>query len=95
MLMLAFLGPEQRHWVLPLSLLAGAGTAIAYLIPLSMMADVIEVDEWTTGLRREGVFYGFMVVLQKLSTALVFFIVGHTLSIAWEAFISNFVVSLG
>jgi GPH family glycoside/pentoside/hexuronide:cation symporter len=44
-----------------------------------MMPDVIEYDELKTGQRREGIFYGFMVLLQKLGLALGLFIVGLTL----------------
>jgi len=32
------------------------GVSTAYLIPWSMMPDVIELDELTTGQRREGIF---------------------------------------
>jgi GPH family glycoside/pentoside/hexuronide:cation symporter len=44
-----------------------------------MMPDVIELDELHTGQRREGVFYGFMVFLQKLGLALGLFLVGLAL----------------
>lgn len=50
--------------------LAGVGLAIGYLIPWSMLPDVIELDELKTGQRREGVFYGFFVFLQKLGISL-------------------------
>ena len=35
-----------------------------------MLPDVIDVDELNTGLRREGVYYGFFVFLQKLGISL-------------------------
>jgi GPH family glycoside/pentoside/hexuronide:cation symporter len=35
-------------------------------VPWSMLPDVIELDELETGQRREGLFYGFFVFLQKL-----------------------------
>jgi GPH family glycoside/pentoside/hexuronide:cation symporter len=44
-----------------------------------MIPDVIELDELKTGQRREGVFYGFMVLLQKLGLALGLFLVGISL----------------
>ena len=62
-----------RGSVLPLFVLgplAGAGLAIGYLIPWSMLPDVIELDELETGQRREGIFYGFFVFLQKLGISL-------------------------
>jgi GPH family glycoside/pentoside/hexuronide:cation symporter len=47
-----------------------------------MMPDVIELDELKTGQRREGIFYGFMVLLQKVGLAVGLFLVGHTLELA-------------
>jgi GPH family glycoside/pentoside/hexuronide:cation symporter len=44
-----------------------------------MMPDVIELDELQTGQRREGVFYGFMVLLQKFGLAFGLFLVGIAL----------------
>ncbi len=79
---LYFITPATKYLILPLSVMAGAGAAVAYLIPWSMMPDVIEFDELTTGLRREGIFYGFMVFLQKTSIAVAIFLVGRGLSLA-------------
>jgi GPH family glycoside/pentoside/hexuronide:cation symporter len=62
-----------------MAVLAGVGVATAYLVPWSMMPDVIELDELRTGRRREGVFYGFMVLLQKLGLALGLFLVAQSL----------------
>lgn len=62
-----------RGMIAPLyiiSPLAGIGVAIALLIPWSMLPDVIEQDELETGKRREGIFYGFFVFLQKLGISL-------------------------
>lgn len=71
-----FITPEQFTLLMPLAALAGIGAATAYLIPWAMVPDVIEFDEWETGQRREGIFYGFMVFLQKLGLALGIFLVG-------------------
>ena len=51
------------------------------------MPDVIELDELTTGQRREGIFYGFMVFLQKVGLALGLFLVGQALQ--WSGFIET------
>ncbi len=80
LLALSYITPDMRVLVLPLAILAGAGVAVAYLIPWSMMADVIEVDEWETGFRREGIYYGFMVFLQKVCIAIAIFFVGQALA---------------
>ncbi|MEI6181061.1 MAG: MFS transporter, partial [Chloroflexales bacterium] len=55
------------------------GVATAYIVPWSMMPDVIELDELETGQRREGVFYGLMVLLQKFGLAAGQFIIGVVL----------------
>jgi len=79
---LFFLQPEQITLAIILAVIAGAGVATAYLVPWSMMPDVIELDELETGQRREGMFYGFMVLLQKLGLALGLFLVGLGLQVA-------------
>jgi GPH family glycoside/pentoside/hexuronide:cation symporter len=61
------------------AIVAGFGVSVAYLIPWSMIPDVIELDELTTGKRREGLFYAFMVFLQKFGLALGLFLVGIAL----------------
>lgn len=76
---LFLLQPGQIGWMYGLAVLAGFGVSTAYLIPWSMIPDVIELDEWETGQRREGVFYSFMVLLQKMALALGLFLVGQIL----------------
>lgn len=79
---LFFLQPGQSGWMYGLAVLAGFGVSTAYLIPWSMVPDVIDLDELQTGQRREGIFYGFMVLLQKLGLALGLFLVGQILELA-------------
>jgi GPH family glycoside/pentoside/hexuronide:cation symporter len=67
---LFFLQPGQITLLFILAVLAGGGVSIGYLIPWSMLPDVIELDELETGVRREGLFYGFFVFLQKLGLSL-------------------------
>ena len=67
---LFFVQPGQVALLFVLAVLAGAGVSIGYLIPWSMLPDVIELDELQTGQRREGVFYGFFVFLQKFGISL-------------------------
>jgi len=47
-----------------------------------MIPDVIELDELQTGQRREGIFYGFMVLLQKFGLAFGLFLVGNSLELS-------------
>jgi GPH family glycoside/pentoside/hexuronide:cation symporter len=81
---LFFLQPGQVGWMYVLAVMAGFGVSTAYLIPWSMMPDVIELDELKTGQRREGLFYGFMVLLQKFGLALGLFLVG--IALEWSGF---------
>ncbi|WP_009631541.1 MFS transporter [Synechocystis sp. PCC 7509] len=76
---LYFIQPNQIGLLYVLAIMAGVGVSTAYLIPWSMIPDVIELDELQTGQRREGIFYAFMVFLQKLGLALGLFLVGQTL----------------
>lgn len=76
---LFFLQPDQIELMYILAVMAGFGVSTAYLIPWSMIPDIIELDELQTGTRREGVFYGFMVLLQKFGLAFGLFLVGNAL----------------
>ena len=76
---LFFLQPGQVLQMYLLAVMAGVGVSTAYLVPWSMIPDVIELDELQTGQRREGVFYSFMVLLQKIGLALGLWFVGQAL----------------
>ncbi len=69
-IVLFFVQPDQMTLLFVLAILAGVGMSIGFLIPWSMLPDVIELDELETGQRREGIFYGFFVFLQKLGISL-------------------------
>ncbi|MGK7891028.1 MAG: MFS transporter [Leptolyngbyaceae cyanobacterium] len=76
---LFFLQPEQIGWMYGLGVLAGFGLSTAYLVPWSMLPDVMDLDELQTNQRREGIFCGLMVQIQKFGTALSIFVVGRVL----------------
>jgi GPH family glycoside/pentoside/hexuronide:cation symporter len=69
-IVLFFVQPGQFNLLLALAVLAGVGVSVGYLIPWSMLPDVVELDELETGQRREGIYYGFFVFLQKLGISL-------------------------
>jgi glycoside/pentoside/hexuronide:cation symporter, GPH family len=79
---LLFLQPGQVGVMYVLAILAGLGISVAYLIPWSMLPDVVELDVLQTGHRREGIFYSFMVFLQKIGLALGQLIIGIVLEAA-------------
>jgi GPH family glycoside/pentoside/hexuronide:cation symporter len=74
-----FVQPGQISLMYLLCIMAGMGVAVAYLVPWSMIPDVIDLDELRTGQRREGVFYAFMIFLQKIGLGIGLFIVGLSL----------------
>jgi glycoside/pentoside/hexuronide:cation symporter, GPH family len=71
--------PGQITLLYIAAIMAGVGVSVAYLIPWSMIPDVVDSDELNTGERREGIFYSFMVLLQKFGLALALFLVGQAL----------------
>ncbi|MGB3508488.1 MAG: MFS transporter [Microcoleaceae cyanobacterium] len=79
---LFFIQPGQVGLMYLLAVMAGVGVSTAYLVPWSMIPDVIDLDELNTGQRREGIFYSFMVFLQKVGLAIGLFLVGIALDIA-------------
>jgi GPH family glycoside/pentoside/hexuronide:cation symporter len=79
---LVFLQPNQVTLMYILAFAASFGVATAYVVPWSMLPDVVELDELRTGQRREGIFYSFMTLLQKLGLAVGIFIVGQVLELA-------------
>ena len=79
---LFFLQEGQVVMLYVLAIMAGCGISTAYLIPWSMIPDVTDLDELETGQRREGIFYAFMVLLQKFGLAAGLFLLGQGLAFA-------------
>jgi GPH family glycoside/pentoside/hexuronide:cation symporter len=79
---LFFIPPGNSMIVYIVCLLAGICVAMALLLPWSMLPDVIEYDELQTGQRREGVFYGLFVFVQKIGLSLALGISSLTLETA-------------
>ena len=82
---LFLLQPGQGGLMYALAAIAGFGVSTAYLVPWSMLPDVIELDELRTGQRREGIFYSFMVFLQKVCLGIAVFLVLQSLQ--WSGYI--------
>lgn len=84
---LFFLQPGQTSFLYFLCVVASFGVATAYVVPWAMLPDVIELDELQTGQRREGIFYAFMTLLQKIGLAVGLFLVGAALQ--WSGFVAE------
>jgi glycoside/pentoside/hexuronide:cation symporter, GPH family len=84
---LFLLQPGQTVMLYILAMMAGLGVSTAYLVPWSMLPDVIELDELETGQRREGLFYSFMVFLQKICLGVALAVILQSLE--WTGFDSH------
>jgi Na+/melibiose symporter-like transporter len=75
---------------IPFSVLMGLGSGVLYSIPLSMVADTIDLQELNTGIRSEGVFYGLLTFCYKASQSIVIFLIGILLeAIGFDANLST------
>ncbi len=61
--------------------IGGIGFATQYVMPYSILPDVVEYDYAETGVRREGVFYGQWTFMSKIGQALGLAINGWILSL--------------
>ncbi len=61
--------------------ISGIGFSTHYIMPHSIIPDIIELDAVRTGIRREGVFYGIWNFLMKCGQALAGLLIGITLDI--------------
>lgn len=84
---LFFVQPGQVAALYLLCVVVSFGVATAYVVPWAMLPDVIELDELQTGQRREGVFYAFMTLLQKVGLGLGLFLV--SLALQFSGFVSG------
>jgi GPH family glycoside/pentoside/hexuronide:cation symporter len=80
MLAISAVRPEQLGMAYLLAALAGFGIATAYVVPWSMVPDVVEYDEVRTGQRREGSYYAFASFFQKLATGIALWGMGLALA---------------
>lgn len=87
-LLLALVVPAgDMVFVICLAVLAGIGFSAASVIPFSIIPDVIEIDELTNGVRREGIFYGTSMLLYKICSALV--IALATAALGWFGYVEG------
>ena len=80
-LLLALFVPAGVIWsTVVMCVLAGLGMSAIQILPYASLPDVVEVDEYVNGARREGAFYGITQFMYKLasgiSVAVVSFVLG-------------------
>ncbi len=61
--------------------LSGIGISASQIIPWSILPDVIEIDEYHNGIRREGAFFGISTFLYKVASAVAIALTGVVLDI--------------
>lgn len=61
------LAKDVLIWVT--AVVAGFSMGSLFLIPTAMLPDAITHDELVTGTRREGIFYAFFILFQKVALA--------------------------
>jgi len=66
----AFLGRGDTWAFAAICLVSGIGFGAGLVLPSSLVADVIDYDEWRSGRRREGLYYGLWSIVTKVSAAL-------------------------
>jgi glycoside/pentoside/hexuronide:cation symporter, GPH family len=71
---LMFIQPGDITLILIFSFLAGLSVSTAHVMPEALFPDVIDWDELRNDTRREGMYYGAVNFIRKLSSAIAIFI---------------------
>lgn len=80
---LLYFHPPGLLWLSYLvSVLTGFGLSTITFVPMVMLPDVIDLDELGTGERREGIFYAYMVFIEKVATGVTLAVSNYALEIA-------------
>jgi len=67
---------EYPYTLMVFFMFAGIGVGGLLTLPLSMVGDTIDVEEYTTGKRSEGLYYGGLTFSYKASQAVAIFLIG-------------------
>jgi len=71
---------HEVHLLLPVLALSGFATGEGYLTFWAMIPDTVEFGEWRTGIRAEGMVFGFVSFVQKAGLAFGVAMLGKVLS---------------
>lgn len=78
--------PNDINYLLWIAAFSGVGVSAAYILPDSILPDVIEWDELRTHRRQEGVYYGIRTLIRKLTGAGVIFVTLQILG--WSGYVA-------
>jgi len=82
-MMITFFVPQDKiYWLYAAVFIVGIGFSTNYVFPHTILPDTIEYDEFLTGKRREGIYYGMFQFIQKFGFALGVFVSGWGIKIA-------------
>jgi GPH family glycoside/pentoside/hexuronide:cation symporter len=73
-LLVFFLAPEEKGFMVLLAVCIGVTTSNAHIIPEAIFPDVIDWGELKTNTRREGMYYGSINFIRKLASAAAIFL---------------------
>lgn len=76
-----FITPGNIALLVFLAGLTGGGIMAFWILLNAMTGDATDVDEWITGERREGLYFGIFSLLQKVAAAVTMALVGAYLSL--------------
>jgi oligogalacturonide transporter len=79
--------PDTVPYFYILVILASGGLIGVTMAGWSMIPDVVEVDEFKTGQRREGLYFGIISFSRKISVAIMLWLVGIVLS--WIGYVPD------
>ncbi|EAY15228.1 Major Facilitator Superfamily protein [Trichomonas vaginalis G3] len=79
-LIFAIFIPEKTPWaIIVLTIFAGMGMSGIQILPNAALPDVVEIDEYRFGTRREGAYYGLILFLYKVCSGVFMSIVSAVL----------------
>ncbi len=66
---------------LPFALTVGSGIGALFTLPLSMVSDTVDLEEAGGGVRLEGLYFGTLTFVYKLSQAIVLVLIGFLIDL--------------
>jgi len=76
-----FIPPEGSPWVFIVSIsFLGIGVSALGFVPMTLFADITDVDEAISGQRREGLMAGLSTFIKKVNSGIASFVAGLILS---------------